>query len=141
MSGESTTPDPAALTRGALEAAQGGDVDALMRFYGPNSIWDLSPMGLGIYQGPVAIRGFYEDWFGSWEDFELELHEGVLDFGDGVTLAVLRQKARPVGVTGHVRLSYASVNEWAEGVVVRVTNYPDIDEARAAAERLAEERG
>jgi hypothetical protein len=30
---------------------------------------------------------------------------------------------------------------WEDGLIVRVTNYTDIDEARAAAERLAEERG
>jgi hypothetical protein len=32
----------------------------------------------------------------------------------------------------------AFVYEWGEGVVVRVTMYCDIDEARAAAERLAD---
>jgi hypothetical protein len=30
--------------------------------------------------------------------------------------------------------------EWRDGPLVRVTVYPDIDEARAAAERLAQER-
>jgi hypothetical protein len=29
---------------------------------------------------------------------------------------------------------------WEDGKIVRMTNYRDIDEARAAAERLAEER-
>jgi hypothetical protein len=33
------------------------------------------------------------------------------------------------------------VTEWVEGRVVRVTVYIDIDEGRATAERLAEERG
>jgi hypothetical protein len=33
------------------------------------------------------------------------------------------------------------VNEFVDGRVVRVTDYTDIDQARAAAERLAEERG
>jgi hypothetical protein len=30
--------------------------------------------------------------------------------------------------------------EWVEGMIVRTTVYADIDEARAAAERLAQER-
>jgi len=30
---------------------------------------------------------------------------------------------------------------WVNGIVAHVTIYPDIDEARAAAELLAEERG
>jgi ketosteroid isomerase-like protein len=33
------------------------------------------------------------------------------------------------------------VFEWVQDEIVRITGYPDIDEARAAAERLAEERG
>jgi hypothetical protein len=33
------------------------------------------------------------------------------------------------------------VYEWAQGKVVRQMTYTDIDEARAAAERLAAERG
>ena len=42
--------------------------------------------------------------------------------------------------SGEVRLRYAAVGVWADGLVVRVTNYTDVDEARAAAERLAESR-
>jgi hypothetical protein len=30
---------------------------------------------------------------------------------------------------------------WEDGKIVRMTNYTDIDEARAAAERLAQGRG
>ena len=36
---------------------------------------------------------------------------------------------------------FAAVGIWVDGKNVRTTNYTDIDEARAAAERLAEERG
>jgi hypothetical protein len=32
------------------------------------------------------------------------------------------------------------VSEWAQGKIVRITSYVDIDEARAAAERLDEDR-
>jgi hypothetical protein len=37
-------------------------------------------------------------------------------------------------------MRYVSVNCWHEGIFLRITNYTDADEARAAAERLAEER-
>ena len=43
--------------------------------------------------------------------------------------------------SGDVRLRYAAVTAWVEGAVARDTNYTDIDEARAAAERLAQSRG
>jgi hypothetical protein len=54
---------------------------------------------------------------------------------------VYRQHARPIGSTAPVQAREALVTEWVEGWAVRVTVYLDIDEARAAAERLAEERG
>jgi hypothetical protein len=54
---------------------------------------------------------------------------------------VILQTGRPVGSSGEVRVRYGSVTQSAEGLIVRVTNYPDIDNARAAAGRLAEERG
>ena len=43
------------------------------------------------------------------------------------------------GVT--VQLRYANCRGLGGRQAVRALNYPDVDEARAAAERLAEERG
>jgi hypothetical protein len=40
-----------------------------------------------------------------------------------------------------VAFRYAAVGSWREGLAERFTVYTEIDEARAAAERLAEERG
>jgi hypothetical protein len=57
-----------------------------------------------------------------------------------VGFRVVIQKGRPVGSSGEVQLSYGAVGVWEDGKIVRMTNYRDIDEARAAAERLAEER-
>jgi ketosteroid isomerase-like protein len=88
MPEESTTPDLVERTRRSLEAANRRDFDAVMSFYGPDPVWDVSPKGLGLYVGVVAVRGFFEDWIG----------------------------------------------------IARTTNYGEIDAARAAAERLAEER-
>ena len=65
----------------------------------------------------------------------------MLDLGSGVGFGVVMLKGRPVGSSGYVQLRYASVSEWVDGLIVRATFYIDIDEARAAAERLAESRG
>ena len=54
---------------------------------------------------------------------------------------MLVQKGRPVGSSGEVQLHYGTVSVWEDGKIARITNYTDIDEARAAAERLAQERG
>jgi ketosteroid isomerase-like protein len=99
----------------------------------------MSPMGMGVHEGPAAIRGFFEDWVAAYDEFEMEAEE-ILDLGNEITFIVFRQDARLAGSHARVQFRYASVSEWAEGFIVRATNYTDIDEARAAAARLAEER-
>jgi ketosteroid isomerase-like protein len=87
-----------------------------------------------------AIRGFFEDWWGAYDDLAQEV-EAILDLGNGVVFSVVTQRGRPAGSTGEVHLRAARVALTVEGLIERVTAYGDIDEARAAAERLAEERG
>ena len=139
MSEDSTTPDLVELTRRAFEAANRRDFDVLMSFFASDAVWEGAGLGT-TFEGLAAIRGFWEDWFPSYGELGIEQEE-ILDLGNGVVFAVLIQKARLVGGSGEVRLRYAAVGVWADGLVVRVTNYTDVDEARAAAERLAEERG
>jgi ketosteroid isomerase-like protein len=139
MPEESTTPDLVERWRGGFDAINSGDIDAAMGVWGPDPVWDMSPIGLGVYEGATAIRGFWEDWTGTYEDWEAEPVE-VFDLGGGVTLAVVIQKGRIAGSSSDVRLRYASVAVWVGGLIVRITSYGDVDEARAAAERLAESR-
>ena len=58
-----------------------------------------------------------------------------------MVFAVPVLNARLAGSTGSVQGRYGAVSIWVDGLCERVTNYADIDEARAAAKRLAEERG
>jgi len=69
--------------------------------------------------------------------------EEIRDLGSGVVFAAVRQNAHPSGSPVHVRLRdlYGYVFVWADEKIARITPYTDIDEGRAAAERLAEERG
>ena len=138
MSEESTTPDLVDLGRRFLEAANRRDFDAMLSFFAPDAVWDTLG-GLGTFEGHGAIRAFWEDWYSSYEEAEIEPEE-MLDLGNGVTFAVLVQKGRPVGSGGEVRHRNAVVVAWMDGIIVRSTFYSDIDEARAAAERLAESR-
>ena len=97
-------------------------------------------MGLGTsFEGRTAIRGFWEDMTVAYEEFEFQPQE-ILDLGNGVMLSVALQQGRPVGSSGRVQMRFASVAIWVDRAVVRQTLYTDIDEVRAAAERLAEER-
>jgi ketosteroid isomerase-like protein len=139
MSEKSTTPGPGDLVRGFLESTDRGEVGESLRFYAADAVFDMSPVGLGVYEGPEAIRRFYEDWMRAYDASHI-LVEKVLELNGGIVLAVFRQDARPKGSHHRVRVRTTWVYEWVAGRVVRVTNYPPLDEGRTAAERLAEER-
>ena len=58
-----------------------------------------------------------------------------------MTFGIARQRARLSGSTGSVELRIAAVAAWEDGLIHLDALYTDIDEARAAAERLAKDRG
>jgi hypothetical protein len=140
MPEDSTTPDLVELARRQLDAVNRRDLDALMTPIAPDAVYDTAPSGMGVYQGHAAIRAFLQGYWDCFEELRFELDE-ALDLGNGVTFLVNRQVARPVGSTAYVRIREGHVIQWVEGMVVRLTVHNDIDEGRAAAERLAESRG
>jgi ketosteroid isomerase-like protein len=135
MSEESTTPDLVELGRLLFSFASDRNLDAALRFYAPDAIFDARDVG-GVFEGRAAIRHFWADWLDSYDTFEIVVEE-LLDLGHGVSFVALRQTARLVGSSSEVSLHEAWVASWLDGLIVRVTTYGDIDEARAAAERLA----
>ncbi len=138
MSEESTTPDLVELMGRAFEAANRRDLDAVARSFAEDATFD----GRGVpdhYEGRAAIRSMLEEWFATYEELEFGLEE-VRDLGNGVVFAVVSQNGRLVGSAGHLRQREGWVFVWARGLIARLTT-SEVDEARAAAERLAEERG
>ena len=140
MAEESTTPDLVALTRLAVEAGSRRDWGAAVCFYAPDAVWDMSAIGVGTFEGTRSIRSFWEDWVSGYEAFAAEVGD-ILDFGAGVVFTAVRMQGRMTGGRSSVEQHTAWIYEWADGAAARVTIYLDIDEARAAAERLAQERG
>jgi len=142
MSEESTTPDLIELMRRMAAAANEQDFDTADRYYAPDAVWDSSRTGVGIFEGAATIRRFFEEWRSTYEEWEIGFDE-LLDMGHGVVFSLVRQAGRPVGVTGYVRQREGWIWVWVESLITSVTAYPeaDMDEARADAERLAEERG
>jgi len=139
MAEESTTPDLVALTRLAFEAANQRDIDAVMSFFAPDAVFEGRALG-DIFEGH-AIRAFVEGWWGSFAEVRYQV-EGFVVLDDGVVLAVVNQEGRPFGVDGQVHQREGWAICWSvDGLIRRVTVHADIDEARAAAERLAKERG
>jgi hypothetical protein len=59
----------------------------------------------------------------------------------GVLSVAIREEGWPRGSDARVQARHLQVFEWVQGEIVRITCYSDIDAARAADERLAEERG
>jgi hypothetical protein len=100
MTEQSTTRGLVELTSRQLQTANRGDLDSFMSVFAPDPFYDASRDGLGVYQGPAAIRGLIGGWWAAFEDFQLTPEQ-----------------------------------------FVRTTVYSDPDEAAAAAERLAGERG
>jgi ketosteroid isomerase-like protein len=138
MSEESTTPDLVERSRQAFDSVIGRDFDTVEGFYAPDAV--LRGAEIGTFEGTAAIRGLFEDMLSPYEEFHGEIEE-IVSLGNGVIFVVITANGRPVGSSGEVRLHYATVIMWAEAVIEQQTNYVDIHEARAAAERLAQERG
>ena len=134
----STTPDLVELVREMWAGVSRRDLDAVGSLFAPDAIWDTMLID-GHLEGVAAMAKFNTDWLGGYEQFEIEAEE-VRAIGKGVTFAVVSMSGMPVGSNASVRQRFASVMVWSGGVIVRVKDYTDIDEARAAAERLAEER-
>lgn len=138
MSEESTPADLVELTRRVFEAGNRSELDLVVSFYASDASFDMSPMGLGTFEGRAALRAFLEDWFSAYDRYHVEAEE-IVELANGVTLSIVSQKGRLAGSDGVIDLRYAAVAVWRAGQVVLTTNYADIDEARAAAERLAQE--
>jgi ketosteroid isomerase-like protein len=141
VSEESTTPDLIELTRGYYEIMdRDWDIEAVMSFWSPDAVFDVSATGLGTYEGAAAIRELIEGWWATWEEHHHYVEE-IRDVGRGVVLVGLREDGRLMGSNAQVEQRAARVNVWVREKIVRSVAYADLDEARAAAERLARERG
>ena len=139
MPEESTTPDLVEVVIGLYEAADREDCDAMIAPYAPDAILEFDD-GILDVAGASGVRGFFEEWARVFEGFTVKV-ETVVDFGNGIVYSVYHQEGRPLGSTGVVTQRGSLIYEWVDGMIARLIGRPDPDEARAAAERLAEERG
>jgi ketosteroid isomerase-like protein len=140
MPEESATHDLANRWRECADAHVRRDFDAMVSFFAPDAVWDASSAGIGRFEGAAAIRSFLEEWIASFEEYEYNQEESH-DLGNGVVFVVATFGGRPAGSSGGMmqeQVGYAVT--WKDGLIARVVGRADIDEARAATERLAEER-
>jgi ketosteroid isomerase-like protein len=145
VSEESTTPDLEEVVRRGIEAFNRRDFDAALSMWAPDMVLEFAPLGLAVLEeGPLtgheALRKSWEDLTGAFGELEYEIADHH-DLGSGVTFGVLVQRARPHGSDRFIETRLTVVAIWRDGRIARATSYQDVDEARAAAERLAQERG
>jgi ketosteroid isomerase-like protein len=144
MPEEPTTPDLADVVRRIAEAVNRRDFDAALSLHAPDVVFEMAPLGLGVFVGDrligrEAMRKSAEDLTEAFEDVEYK-SEDFHDLGSGVTFDVLVLRGRPHGSDAFVETRGGVVSVWRDGRIARTTSYPDLDAARAAAERLAEKR-
>jgi SnoaL-like domain len=140
MSEKSPTPDLVESTHRLHRLLNSRDLDAVTDLFVPGSVWDASRWGLGSHEAPNSLRQFLEDWIGSFDAYELTVQE-IQDLGNGIVFAVFLHAADLRGGGGSLRVRSSAVLDWEAGQLVALTSYREMDEARAGAERLAEERG
>lgn len=136
VSEESTTPDLVELVRKQVDALDRGDLDGVVSIVADDGVLDGRA---DLIEGRAAIRGFLDEWFAAYKELDFELEE-VSDLGNGVVFAVVIQGGRLVGSAGHIRQREGWVYICVGGSIARLTT-SGADEARAAAERLVQERG
>lgn len=137
MSGESATHDLVELTRQGFAAANRGDMDAAISIYAPDAVYLTERFGR--FDGRAAVRGYLEDWYGSFDELLVELDE-IRDLGNGVVFCTQAVTGHHAGSSAEISLRNASVHTFVAGLIVRSTSYVDVNEGRVAAERLAGER-
>jgi ketosteroid isomerase-like protein len=125
--------------RDAFAAATAEDLDGVTANLAPNAVWVMDEVGLGPFEGVQAIRAFLLEWWALWEEHHHDV-ENVVVLSESVGYVIIREGGRMKGSNAAVAARVAHVLESIDGRVVRDTTYVDIDEARAAAERLAQER-
>ena len=135
MSEEPTETDPVELVRKQLEALDRGDLDGVMSSVAEDGVLDGRA---DLVEGRASIRAFLDEWFEAYEELDYELEE-ISHLGRGVVFAVVIQDGRLVGSDGHIRQREGWVYLCAGGSIIRLAT-SEVDEGRAAAERLAEER-
>jgi len=124
----------------AVEAFNAGDFDLAASMYAPDALF-YPRAAVGVLEGRETIRSFFEDWHGMYEEFTFEIEE-VHELGNGVTFCVISQRGRLADTAVWIpQERSALVVTWADGLIEKETNFTDPSEARAAAERLAQERG
>lgn len=113
MPEESTTPDLVELVQRVIDAVHARHFDAVQSAYAPDAGLDILQLG-ATFEGHLAIGGFYEDWASAFPGWKQEVQE-ILDFGDGLGIAVVARAGHPGDTTGLVSNATRQSRPWQPG--------------------------
>jgi ketosteroid isomerase-like protein len=138
MPGTTGTGTALELTSRVFAAANARDYESMLGLFGPDSVWDTSPWGLGTHRGPDAIRRFLELWVGAFEKWSITPGAAV-DLGNGVVCVASVQTGMSRGSPNPFRLGHTSVFVWSEGVALQALHFRELDDALRVARRITGE--
>ena len=117
------------VVRSAFEAYVGGDGERALDYFHPDGQLDLSIRGdVGVATGRQEIADSTTGWVASWDEYSEEVEE-ILDLGEDLILVVTTQRGRGKGSGIEISNQYGFLAEVRDGLIARVTGYPN----RAAA--------
>ena len=121
------------LVRGIIASLNRGDVDGMLARMDPDFEWtplEASPIAR-VYRGHEQVRGYVEDWLGTFEELQLELEEHPTEVADRV-VAVVRGHGR--GRASGLRLDSRFCQVWRlrGGTAMGMEEYASREQALAA---------
>jgi ketosteroid isomerase-like protein len=124
-----------ALTRQGFEAWSRGDRDWVVTHTHPESEWipaGIFPGSKPVYRGKEGIEEFWDFFLEAWETLELDT-DRILEVDEESCLALctMRGRGRSSGVD--VKVRYAYLVTFSNGLVIRARGFSDWDEALEAA--------
>jgi ketosteroid isomerase-like protein len=129
----------AELVHRMLGAYVSGDEETLRSMIGPDSEIYGAPglINSGVYRGFDGFQQWIEQWEDAWGEVSYELGEAT-EMGDGFVVIPAHIVARGAGSGVETDNVFGWMWEFRDGRAVRFHAYVTVDEAKNAAERLAE---
>jgi ketosteroid isomerase-like protein len=122
------------LFRRAAQAWDRGDLDGLLAFYDADAELDFARydgwVERPVFRGHAAIRAFLEQWREPFAAYQYEV-ERYIDAGERV-LALCSQSGSGSGSTGLAIMRLAQLATFKDGLIVRIENYSNREEALEA---------
>ena len=119
------------LFRRGAEAWDRGDLDELLALYDAEAELDFVRfegwVERPVFRGRAAIRAFFEQWREAFADYRYVV-ERYVDAGERV-LALCSQSGAGPGSTGLAMMRLAQIATFKDGLIVRMENYSDREQA------------